>query len=627
MSAAPPTQAGSHPQASLYVGDLAPEATEAMLFEKFSAAGPVLSIRVCRDMITRRSLGYAYVNFQQQTDAERALDTMNFDVVKGRPMRIMWSQRDPSLRRSGVGNVFIKNLDKSIDNKAMYDTFSAFGNILSCKVALEGDGSSKGYGFVHFETEEAAKNAIQKVNGMLLNEKKVFVGRFVPRKEREKELGEKAKMFTNVFVKNFGEDLPEEKLEEVFSKFGKITSYKLVKDREEGGEEVGEGGDGGDGKSKGYGFVSFQDSESAQKAVEELNGAEMFGRTLYVGRAQKKAERQMELKKKFEELKQERQSKYQGTNLYVKNLDDTVDDEMLRKEFMPYGTVTSAKVMFEAGRSRGFGFVCFSTPEEATKAVTEMNGRIIVTKPLYVALAQKKEDRRAHLASQYIQRMAGLRVQGMQQMPAMQQMGMGGYLMPAAMPQPQPQRFVTPAQLRAQPRWPQQAAMARPGMPGMGPMGGMAAMGGMSMAGMGPRQPRMMAPRMGQNMGMAGMAGMAGRQGMMAGQPAPRPQGFKYTATARNPQPPQQGVVVPGQEPLTATMLAAAPPQEQKQMLGERLFPLIQRQHADLAGKITGMLLEIDNAELLHMLEDQTSLRGKVDEAVAVLQAHQVKDK
>ena len=107
--------------------------------------------------------------------------------------------------------------------------------------------------------------------------------------------------------------------------------------------------------------------------------------------------------------------RYQGVNLYVKNLDDTIDDERLRQEFQPFGTITSAKVMCEEGRSRGFGFVCFSSPEEATKAVTEMNGRIIVSKPLYVALAQRKEDRKAHLASQYMQRVTGMRMQQMGQ--------------------------------------------------------------------------------------------------------------------------------------------------------------------------------------------------------------------
>ena len=321
---------------------------------------------------------------------------MNFDVINGRPIRIMWSQRDPSLRKSGVGNIFIKNLDKSIDNKIMYDTFSTFGNILSCKVAQDEEGNSKGYGFVHFEAEESATQAINKVNGMLLNGKKVFVGKFVPRKEREKQLGEKAKMFTNVFVKNFGDEVDtDEKLQDMFTKFGEISSAKVMVDDS--------------GKGRGFGFVSFENPEDAEKACDEMNEKEMSnGKKLYVGRAQKKAERQAELRRKFEQIKMDRLNRYQGVNLYVKNLDDTIDDERLRKEFSPYGTISSAKVMSEAsGRSKGFGFVCFSTPEEATKAVTEMNNRIVGSKPLYVALAQRKDERKMHLMTQHMQRSVG----------------------------------------------------------------------------------------------------------------------------------------------------------------------------------------------------------------------------
>jgi len=598
--------------ASLYVGDLHPDITEAMLYEKFSPAGPVLSIRVCRDMITRRSLGYAYVNFSQPADAERALDTMNFDVVKGKPIRIMWSQRDPSLRKSGVGNVFIKNLDKSIDNKALYDTFSAFGNILSCKVVCDENGS-KGYAFVHFETQDAADRAIEKMNGMLLNDRKVFVGRFKSRKEREAELGAKAKEFTNVYIKNFGDDMDDERLKELFDKYGKTLSVKVMTDPT--------------GKSRGFGFVSYEKHEDANKAVEDMNGTELNGKTVFVGRAQKKMERQAELKRKFEMLKQERISRYQGVNLYIKNLDDTIDDEKLRKEFSPFGSITSAKVMLEEGRSKGFGFVCFSSPEEATKAVTEMNGRIVGSKPLYVALAQRKEERKAHLTNQYMQRIAGMRA-----MPANaiinQFQPTSGYFMPAV---PQAQNRTTYyapnqlAQMRPNPRWQQQGGRGQGGFQGIPS----------SLRQPGPRANlRHMSPSSGTQGPRAAGQAMAPRPSM--GVPGPRAMPpYKYATSVRNPNPQvvqpialqqaQPAVHVQGQEPLTASMLAAAPPQEQKQMLGERLFPLIQAMHANLAGKITGMLLEIDNSELLHMLESHESLRSKVEEAVAVLQAHQAK--
>lgn len=615
--------------ASLYVGDLHPDVTEAMLFEKFSTAGPVLSIRVCRDMITRRSLGYAYVNFQQPADAERALDTMNFDSVKGRPIRIMWSQRDPSLRKSGVGNIFIKNLDKNIDNKALYDTFSAFGNILSCKIAMDQNGS-KGYGFVHFETEEAARSAIEKVNNMLLNGKKVFVGRFMSRKERIEVLGDKAKKFTNVYVKNLPEVFDDDKMRDLFETYGKIISAKVMS------EDTG--------KSRGFGFVSFEDHEAAAKAVEELHQKDIDGREIYVGRAQKKAERQAELKDKFERMKRDRINRYHGVNLYVKNLDEQIDDERLRKEFSQFGTITSARVMTENGRTKGFGFVCFSSPEEATKAVTEMNGRIVVAKPLYVALAQRKEDRKAHLAAQYMQRIAGMRMQG-QTVGQIFQPGGAGYFVPTV---PQNQRFFAPqqmAQVRPNPRWSQPRPAAQPNATGFQQMAGGSQLRPQRPNTQQPMRPAVNArPITGQqataNAGISGgqMGRPAGGQAAMSGtQPRAAASAYKYTPNVRNVQmggaPPQQvpaapaqAVHIQGQEPLTATMLAAAPPQEQKQMLGERLFPLIQGMHPELAGKITGMLLEIDNTELLHMLESHVSLKSKVEEAVAVLQAHQAKE-
>ncbi|KAL7419153.1 Protein phosphatase PP2A regulatory subunit B [Cryptotrichosporon argae] len=596
--------AASGTSASLYVGELEPAVTEAMLFEIFNMVGPVASIRVCRDAVTRRSLGYAYVNYINAADGERALEHLNYSLIKGRPCRIMWSQRDPALRKTGQGNIFIKNLADDIDNKALHDTFIAFGNILSCKVATDETGKSRGFAFVHYETGEAADTAIQQVNGMLLNDRKVFVGHHVSKKERQSKVEEQRAQFTNVFVKNLDLEVTQQELEDMFKPFGDIVSAAL------GTDETG--------ASKGFAFVNFTTHEAARKAADELNDKEIKGKKLYVGRAQKRTERDDELRKVHEERRVEQESKTAGVNLYVKNIDDEWDDDRLRTEFDFAGTITSAKIMRdEKGASRGFGFVCFSSPEEATRAVSEMNGKMIGTKPLYVALAQKKDVRRQALESQAQQRSA-------QRLQYAAANGMGG-----------PQAY-----MQAPMYYPTVGPYGQPMLPPRGPGGVMG-------------YPGVPVPRPG---------GPVGRYPPTAGQPgAPVPMGYPPVAgypgvppypvrPAGNARPPtaapssgprpngtsplgaQQGLppasrgqaarppydVIPGTR-INAQMLARAPPADQKQLLGEALYPLIHATEGERAGKITGMLLEMDNAELLHLVESPAALQEKVDEAIRVL--------
>jgi len=593
-----PTNPISYASASLYVGDLAPEVTEALLFEIFNAVGPVASVRVCRDAATRRSLGYAYVNFHRVEDAERALDTMNFKNIRNKACRIMWSHRDPSLRRSGLGNIFVKNLAKSIDNKRLYDTFSMFGNILSCKVSTNRGGDSLGYGFVHYESEEAAQTAISRVDGKVIAGEKVNVSAFKSRKDR----GGNKFRFTNVYVKNLPV-IPKEQLEEIFGKYGTVTSSMISQTA---------------GTDKVFAFVNFATPEMAAAAVEATNGMKIQDKELYVVRAQKKEEREKELRERFEMLRVERQRKNAGTNLYVKNLSDDMAEDKLREEFGTFGDITSVKIMSDAtGKSKGFGFVCFGSSEEATKAVTEMNGKMVDNKPLYVALAQRKDQRRAQLEVQHAQHAQRTKMGAPVPQPQMFPQGMqmagppSGPIFYQGLPQ-QRGNFVYPAQQMMQARqWnpnhqqqQQQVGMMGGGRPHPG------------------QQFQLM--QLNQRQGGQQQGQQQGQQGQQGGQQGRGQQRGPQRGSQPNRGMPQKEAVVATPqggraEPLTIKALAAAPEEQKKQMIGERLFPLIKAQQPALAGKITGMLLEMDNGELLHLLESGEALSEKVGEALAVL--------
>lgn len=589
---------------SLYVGDLDINVNDSQLYDLFNQIGQVASVRVCRDLSTRRSLGYGYVNFNNPQDAARALDVLNFTPLNGKPIRVMYSHRDPSIRKSGSGNIFIKNLDKAIDHKALHDTFSSFGNILSCKIATDSNGQSKGFGFVQFDTEEAAQKAIEKLNGMLINDKQVYVGHFVRKQERDTNLG--GTKFNNVYVKNLSESTTDDDLKKVFGEYGPITSAVVMRDAE--------------GKSKGFGFVNFDNADDAAKAVEALNGKKFDDKEWYVGKAQKKSEREQELKGKFEQTMKEAADKYQGANLYIKNLDDSIDDEKLKELFAEYGKITSCKVMRDpSGISKGSGFVAFSSPEEASRALAEMNGKIIVSKPLYVALAQRKEERRARLQAQFSQ---------MRPIAMVPSVGPRMPMYPPGAPGLGQQIFYG----QAPPMIPPQAGFGYqqqlvPGVrPGAAPMPNFFV-------------PFMQQGQQGQRPGGRRGAGPVQQNQqpvMMQQQMLPRGRVYRYPPGRSMPDVPMPGTMLPGYDmgampmrdaglaqpvPINAlaTALANASPEQQRTMLGESLYPLVDVIEHDNAAKVTGMLLEMDQTEVLHLLESPDALKAKVAEAMEVL--------
>lgn len=568
--------------ASLYVGDLSPEVPESKLYEIFNNIGQVQSVRVLRDVNTRRSLGYAYVNFHRVDDAERALEIMNFKVIGDRPCRIMWSQRNPDLRRSGKGNIFVKHLPDSMDHEALRDTFIRFGTILSCKVAMNARGEKLGYGFVHFQDEAHAAAAVLEVDGKCLdnNPKPVYVAHFKSKSQRGG-----VDNFTNVYFKNMPRSMTDENVLEMFRKCGTITSSKLVVATDE--------------SKTNFGFVNFQSSAEAKAAIDAMHDMEIAGKKLVVVRAQRKDERLRELKERFEQLKATRQ--YSGFNLYVKNLPDNVTEESLMALFTKFGEISSAKVMIDekTGKPKGFGFVCFVEQQAANNAIG-LNGQMIEGKPLYVALAQRLADRRAAIEQRMANRSRG--ATNSQYMP-------GPYAMRG------PPHIGMPGYMAPYPNHMSNMPMRGPQSYQLVPQGHVQGAG----RGSGPR-------RGGRGQRQGGNMQMRGGQPNNGGQPNQ----MRYTDNARNrqPQAPQQ-VPAPVNQQVNmedlstqdfARHVAALPEKKRKLVFGERLFPLVHNTQPDLAPKITGMLLEMDDPEIIELLDSPDALQSKISEALSVLE-------
>ncbi|WOL12923.1 28 kDa ribonucleoprotein, chloroplastic isoform X1 [Canna indica] len=135
------------------------------------------------------------------------------------------------------------------------------------------------------------------------------------------------------------------------------------------------------GRSRGFAFVTMSTVEECELVINNLDGSQFGGRTLRVNFSDKP--------KPKEPLYPETEFK-----LFVGNLSWSVTSESLTEMFQKYGNLVGARVLYDGdtGRSRGYGFVCYSTKEEMDYAMEILNGEELEGRPMRISLALGKRS-------------------------------------------------------------------------------------------------------------------------------------------------------------------------------------------------------------------------------------------
>lgn len=166
----------------LYVGNLPYSIDSSHLAQVFAEAGTVVSVEVIYDRVTDRSRGFGFVTMGSVEEAQEAIRLFDGSQVGGRTIKVNFPQvprggerevLGPKIRNMNKGyvdsphKIYAGNLGWGLTSQDLRDTFADQPGVLSAKVIYERDtGRSRGFGFVSFETAEAARSALDAMNGV-----------------------------------------------------------------------------------------------------------------------------------------------------------------------------------------------------------------------------------------------------------------------------------------------------------------------------------------------------------------------------------------------------------------------------------------------------------------------------
>ena len=358
----------------------------------------------------------ATIIFKTHEKAEEARNELNMKRLKGKALNIMWHERDNSIRYNNIANIFVKGISQNASPREIYELFVKYGEIISIKICEDEDGNILGYGYINYYNLDSAEKAIAGLNKTTFKDSVLEVEHFQKKNERLQIPQENS----SIYIKNIPDKYTtDEKIKELFSKYGKIVFGKLFKETT---------------NDRFYAIIVYAEPQSANKAKEEMDGKKLDEKDevgFYVDFLQKKSERKRMLTTKIGDINNQLNQEYKDCNLHIKNLPYDLTEEKLKEIFSKCGEVKSVRIgkfilqtrvndkLEESEESKGFGYVCFKTPEEANKAIQEFNEKTLPgyeksKRPLIINKFMPKNERK-----QYLNKIQAEKNQNYQFMPSM----------------------------------------------------------------------------------------------------------------------------------------------------------------------------------------------------------------
>ena len=322
----------------------------------------------------------AKVIFKDPFTANKARIEMNLRKLKGHAIRLMWEERDNSIRYNSTSNLFIKGIPFNVQPREVYEYFLRFGDISSAKINEDIEGNHLGYGYVTYYDKQSAENAIQNSNGKIIwGSAPLYVGYFKKKNERISTSGPEV---FKLYISNFPGDYTEDNIIDLTKEFGTIISINMST------EKVG----------RKYALVCYDTEMAVNKANESLEGKNVCGYNLFCKIIKDKSnpiEKNYKKnlindnannKKFFQSHKPGLlNSEQHMCNLYIKNIPFSIKKEEFDQIFGKYGKIVSSKLesynlitniggqLNSVPTSKGYGYVCYEDPEVAKKVKEELD--------------------------------------------------------------------------------------------------------------------------------------------------------------------------------------------------------------------------------------------------------------